>query len=65
MTTAGEASAPTALDLLFGQDANAAEAVADEIMSPGDQGLGRALAQFPEMTRQAAVRRRRPLRLPC
>jgi hypothetical protein len=31
MTTAGEGSMPTALDLLFGPDADAAETLADEI----------------------------------
>ena len=55
MTTAGEDSAPTALDLLFGPDADAAEALADEILSSGDPSLARALAQLPEMTRKAAV----------
>jgi hypothetical protein len=55
MTTATEGSAPTALDLLFGPDVDAAEALAGEILSPGgDQNLGRALAQLPEMTRKAA-----------
>jgi len=44
MTTATVGSAPTALDLLFGPDADAAEALASEILSPGgDQNLGRAL----------------------
>ena len=56
MTTATEGNAPTALDLLFGPDADAAEALADEILSPGgDQDLSRALAQLPEMTRKAAA----------
>ena len=56
MTTAGEGSAPTALDLLFGPNTDAAEALASEILSPGgDQNLDRALAQFPEMTRKAAA----------
>jgi hypothetical protein len=56
MTSAGEASTPTALDLLFGPGTNAAETLADEILSPGgDQNLGRALAHLPEMTRKAAV----------
>jgi hypothetical protein len=54
--TAEEGSAPTALDLLFGPDTDAAEALADAILLPGgDQNLGRALAQFPEMTRKAAA----------
>jgi hypothetical protein len=56
MTTAGEGNAPTALDLLFGPNTDAAEALAGEILSPGgDQNLGHALAQLPEMTRKAAV----------
>lgn len=56
MTTAGEGGTPTALDLLFGPGTNAAETLADEILSPGgDQNLGRALAHLPEMTRKAAV----------
>ena len=56
MTTPGESSTPTALDLLFGPGTDAAEALADRILSPGgDQNLGRALAHLPEMTRKAAV----------
>ena len=56
MTTAGEGSAPTALDLLFGPNTDATEALASEILSPGgDQNLDRALAQFSEMTRKAAA----------
>ena len=56
MTTAGEGRAPTALDLLFGPNTDAAEALASEILSPGgDQNLDRALAQFSEMTRKAAA----------
>ena len=56
MTTATEGNAPTALDLLFGPDTDAAEALAGEILSPGgDQNLGRALADLPEMTRKAAA----------
>ena len=56
MTTAGEGSTPTALDLLFGPDADAAEILAGEILSPGgDENLGRALADLPETTRTAAV----------
>ena len=55
MTTAGEGSTPTALDLLFGPDADAAEILAGEILSPGgDQNLGRALAHLSETTRKAA-----------
>jgi len=56
MTTASEGRAPTALDLLFDPDTDAAEALAREILSPGgDQNLGHALARFPEMTRKAAA----------
>ena len=56
MTTAGVGSAPSALDLLFGPDTDAAETLAGEILSPGgDQNLGRALAYLPEMTRRVAV----------
>jgi hypothetical protein len=46
MTTATEGRAPTALDLLFDPDTDAAEALASEILSPGgDQNVGRALAR--------------------
>ncbi len=56
MTTAREGSTLTALDLLFGPDADAAETLAGEILSPGgDQTLGRALARLSETTRKAAV----------
>jgi hypothetical protein len=56
MTTAGQGTTPTALDLLFGADTDAAEILAGEILSPGgDQDLGRALTHLPEMTRRAAV----------
>ena len=56
MTTAGQDSPSTALDLLFGPDADAAGTLAGEILSPGgDQNLGRALAHLPETTRKAAV----------
>ena len=56
MTTAGEGRMLTALDLLFGPDADAAETLADEILSPGgDQNLGRALAHLSETTRKAAA----------
>jgi hypothetical protein len=56
MTTAGKGSTPTALDLLFGPDTDAVQTLAGEILSPGgDQSLGRAIAQFSETTRQAAV----------
>ena len=57
MTTAGEGSTPTALELLFGPHTDAAEILAGEILSPGgDQTLGRALAHLPETTRKAAAR---------
>jgi hypothetical protein len=56
MTTAGESSTLTALDLLFGPHADAAQILAVEILSPGgDQDLGRALAHLPETTRKAAA----------
>lgn len=56
MTTAGEGSTPTALDLLFGPHADAAGTLACEILSPGgDQNLGRALEHLPETTRKAAA----------
>ena len=56
MTTAAEGTTPTALDLLFGSDADAAETLAGEILSPGgDQNLGRALAHLSETTRKAAA----------
>ena len=56
MTTAGEGSTPTALDLLFGPHADAAETLAREILSPGgDQSLGRALEHLPETTRKAVA----------
>jgi hypothetical protein len=56
MTTAGQGTTPTALDLLFGADTDAAETLAGEILSPGgDQDLGHALTHLPEMTRRAAV----------
>jgi len=57
MTTPGEGSTPTALDLLFGPGTDAAGALAGKILIPGgDQNLDRALAHLPEMTRKAAVR---------
>ena len=60
-TSAGEAPAgegtPTALGLLFGPNTAAAETLASEILSPGgEQSLGRALNQLPEMTRKAAAK---------
>jgi hypothetical protein len=48
MTTAGVGSTPSALDLLFGPDTDAAETLAGKILSPGgDQNLGRALTYLP------------------
>jgi hypothetical protein len=56
MTTTDEGRTPTALDVLFGPDADAAEILAGEILSHGgDQNLGRALAHLPETARKAAV----------
>ena len=66
MTTAGEGSTPTALDLLFGPDADAAEILAGEILSPGgDQNLGRALAHLPRRPERPPCTRRRPPLQPC
>jgi hypothetical protein len=57
MTTAGEGSTLTALDLLFGPDSDAAETLAGAIMSlRRDQGLGRVLGHLPQTTREAVVR---------
>ena len=57
MTTAGEGSTLTALDLLFGPDSDAVETLAGGIMSlRGDQSLGRALGRLPPTTREAVVR---------
>jgi hypothetical protein len=57
MTTAGEDSTLTALDLLFGPDSDAAETLAGRIMSlRGDQSLGRVLSHLPQTTREAVVR---------
>jgi hypothetical protein len=56
MMTAEKGSTPSALDLLFGPDVDAAEILAAEILSPGgDQSLGRAIAHLSETTRQAAA----------
>ena len=56
MTTAGEGSTLTAMDLLFDPDTDAAGILAGEIWSPdGDQDLGRALEHLPEATRKAAM----------
>jgi len=57
MTTAGEGSTLTALDLLFGPDSDAVETLAGGIMSlRGDQSLSRALGRLPQTTREAVVR---------
>jgi len=56
MTTAGPGTTPTALDLLFGTDVEAARALASEILSPGgDQSLNRAITHLSEATRRAAA----------
>jgi len=65
MTTAGEGSAPTALDLLFGPDTDAAEAVADEILSSGDPSLARPWRSSPRRSGRLPCRKRRPPRPPC
>jgi hypothetical protein len=57
MTTTEEGSTPTALDLLFGPDTDAAKTLADKILSPGaGQDIGRALGHLSEMTKKAAAR---------
>jgi hypothetical protein len=55
MTTTASASPVTATDLLFGPAANAADALAGQVMS-ADSDLDRALRRLPEATRKAAVR---------
>jgi hypothetical protein len=55
MTTTVNAGPGTATNLLFGPAANAAEALAGQILS-AQADLDRALAQLPEATRKAAVR---------
>lgn len=56
MTITEEGSTPTALGLLFGRAAAAAETLAGEISSPGGgQDLDRALAHLPATTRKAAA----------
>jgi hypothetical protein len=57
MTIPAEDSVPTALDLLFGRGADAPGTLAAKLLAPGgDQELIRALAHFPETTRNAAVK---------
>jgi hypothetical protein len=55
MTTTVNAGPGTATNLLFGPAANAAEALAGQILS-AQADLDRALAQLSEATRKAAVR---------
>jgi hypothetical protein len=55
MTTTVNAGPGTATNLLFGPAANAAEALAGQILA-AQADLDRALAQLPEATRKAAVR---------
>ena len=55
MTPTVQAGPGTATNLLFGPGANAAEALAQQILS-APTGLDRALERLPETTRQAAVR---------
>jgi hypothetical protein len=55
MTTTVNAGPGTATDLLFGPAANAAEALAQQILSAGAD-LDRALRQLPPATQKAAVR---------
>jgi hypothetical protein len=55
MTTTVQAGPGTATNLLFGPGANAAEALARQILS-APTGLDEALERLPQATRQAAVR---------
>jgi hypothetical protein len=55
MTTTVQAGPGTAANLLFGPGANAAEALARQILS-APTGLDQALERLPEATRHAAVR---------
>jgi hypothetical protein len=55
MTTTVQAGPGTATNLLFGPGANAAEALARQILA-APTGLDRALERLPQATRQAAVR---------
>ena len=55
MTTTVQAGPGTAANLLFGPGANAAEALAQQILS-APTGLDQALEQLPQATRHAAVR---------
>ena len=54
MTTPVSTGSGTATDLLFGPDANAAEALGRQIMS-ANTDLDRALRRLPEATQKAAV----------
>ena len=54
MTTTASASPATATELLFGPAANAADALAGQIVSAGSD-LDRALRRLPEATQKAAV----------
>jgi hypothetical protein len=57
MTSALQERPHTALDLLFGPGNGAPNALASQLLSADTKGdLGRALAELPEVTRQAAVR---------
>jgi hypothetical protein len=57
MTPAGPAHPRTAMELIFGAGEGATGALAERILSAGaDQNLGRALANLPKVTRDAAVR---------
>ena len=56
MTSSGAGGPLTALDVLFGPEADIPAALAREILSASDQNLGRALGGLPEATREAAVR---------
>lgn len=56
MTSSGVGGPLTALDVLFGPEADIPAALGREILSADGQDPGRALGRLPEATREAAVR---------
>jgi hypothetical protein len=56
MTSPGAGGPLTALDVLFGTEADIPAALGREILSASGQDLGRVLGRLPEATREAAVR---------
>jgi hypothetical protein len=56
MTSPAAGGPLTAMDVLFGPEADIPAALGREILSADDQSLGRALGSLPEATREAAVR---------